>query len=264
VRRKRDGCLIDPRACVDPGATLADDVSVGPYSIIGPDVHIGPGSWIGPHVVINGHTRIGAGNRIFQFASVGEMPQDMKYKGEASELIIGDRNTIREFCTINRGTLQDRGVTTLGHDNWIMAYVHVAHDCDVGNQIILANGTTLGGHVRIEDYAVLGGFTLVHQFCRIGAYSFCGGGTALNRDLPPYVMASGDRAKPHGLNKEGLKRHHFDLDTVRALHRAYMLLIKPKKVDDRARSEVAKLSTNHPEVARFVKFIDESKRGIVK
>jgi UDP-N-acetylglucosamine acyltransferase len=256
--------LIDPRACVDSGATLADDVCVGPYSVVGPDVEIGPGTWVGPHVVINGHTRIGADNRIFQFASVGEIPQDMKYNGEVSELIIGDRNTIREFCTINRGTSQDRGVTTVGDDNWIMAYVHIAHDCEVGNHIILANGTTLGGHVRIEDYAVLGGFTLVHQFCNVGAYSFCGGGTVLTRDLPPYVMASGGRAKPYGLNKEGLKRHQFDPGTVRALHKAYMLLIKSRKVDDTARSELLELSTSHPEVARFVEFIDDSKRGILK
>lgn len=264
MRGKRDGCLIDPQASIDPSATLAEGVSVGPFSVIGADVRIGSGSWIGPHVVINGPTRIGSGNRVFQFASLGEIPQDMKYQGEASELVIGDGNTIREFCTINRGTSLDRGVTTVGNDNWIMAYVHIAHDCQVGDHVILANGTTLGGHVRIEDHAILGGFTLVHQFCSIGVYAFCGGGTVLTRDLPPYVIASGNRAKPHGLNKEGLNRHNFDPLVIRALRKAYMLLIKSKKVDDKARAEVAVLGQQYPEVARFIQFIDDSERGVLR
>ena len=193
--------MIDSRALIDSKAQLDEGVSVGPFSVIGPNVSIESGTWIGPHVVINGPTHIGRDNRIFQFASVGDIPQDKKYRGEESRLTIGDRNTIREYCTINRGTQLDRGVTSVGDDNWIMAYVHIAHDCQVGNHIVFSNGTTLAGHVIIEDHAVLGGFTLVHQFCRIGAYSFCGMGTALNRDLPPYVMASGNLARPYGLNK---------------------------------------------------------------
>lgn len=256
--------MIDPRACIDSSATLARGVSVGPYSVIGAEVRIGRDTWIGPHVVINGPCRIGAENRIFQFASLGEIPQDMKYRGEDSELLIGDRNTIREFCTINRGTVQDRALTSLGNDNWIMAYVHIAHDCQIGDHIILANGVTLGGHVRIADHAILGGFTLVHQFCRVGEYAFTGGGTALPLDLPPYVLAAGNRAKPHGLNKEGLQRHGFAPQTIRALFKAYTLLIKGKGIDDQARSELSKLSEKYPEVAHFVDFVDNSQRGILR
>ena len=256
--------MIDSRACIDSSATLADGVTVGPFSVIGPNVHIGRDTWIGPHVVINGPSRIGANNRIFQFASLGEIPQDMKYHGEDSELIIGDRNTIREFCTINRGTVQDRGITSIGDDNWIMAYVHIAHDCEIGNRTILANGVTLGGHVQIEDHVILGGFTLVHQFCRIGAYAFTGGGTALPLDLPPYVLAAGNRAKPHGLNKEGLQRHGFTAEKIRALFKAYTLLVKGKKVDEGGRSILTELSQKHPEVARFVDFIENSKRGVLR
>jgi UDP-N-acetylglucosamine acyltransferase len=256
--------LIDPRACIDQSATLADGVTVGPFSVIGPNVHIGRGTWIGPHVVINGPCRIGENNRIFQFASLGEIPQDMKYQGEESELVIGDRNTIREYCTINRGTIQDRALTSIGNENWIMAYVHIAHDCQIGNQIILANGVTLGGHVQIEDHAILGGFTLVHQFCRIGAHAFTGGGTALPLDLPPYVLAAGNRAKPHGLNKEGLRRHGFAAEKIRALFKAYTLLVKEKKIEDEVRSELSELSEKYPEVGYFVDFVGSSKRGILR
>ena len=256
--------MIDPRASVDPRATLEANVSVGPYTVIGPDVYIGAGTWIGPHVVINGPTRIGAENRIFQFASIGDIPQDKKYAGEASELIIGNRNTIREYCTINRGTLLDRGKTTVGNDNWIMAYVHVAHDCQVGSHTVFANGATLAGHVEIGDYAVLGGFTLVHQHCRVGVCAFCGMGTALNRDLPPYVMASGNLAKSHGLNKEGLRRQGFDRDVVRALHKTYMGMVKSKSSNEKVRTQIIELAHEYPEVANFVEFIKTSKRGIVK
>lgn len=256
--------MIDPRACIDSAATLAKGVSVGAFSVIGSDVHIGQDTWIGPHVVINGPCRIGAQNRIFQFASLGEIPQDMKYHGENSELIIGDRNTIREFCTINRGTVQDHALTSIGNDNWIMAYVHIAHDCQIGDHIILANGVTLGGHVHIADHAILGGFTLVHQFCRIGEYAFTGGGTALPLDLPPYVLAAGNRAKPHGLNKEGLKRHGFAADKIRALFKAYTLLVKGKGDDDQSRSELSRLRGEYPEVAHFVDFVDNSERGILR
>ncbi len=256
--------MIDSRALIDSKAQLDEGVSVGPFSVIGPNVSIESGTWVGPHVVINGPTHIGRDNRIFQFASVGDIPQDKKYRGEESRLTIGDRNTIREYCTINRGTQLDRGVTSVGDDNWIMAYVHIAHDCQVGNHIVFSNGTTLAGHVIIEDHAVLGGFTLVHQFCRIGAYSFCGMGTALNRDLPPYVMASGNLARPYGLNKEGLKRNNFSADTMRALHKAYMMLVGTgaKRAEDQ--QQLDEFRVQFPAVAHFVKFIETSPRGIIR
>jgi UDP-N-acetylglucosamine acyltransferase len=256
--------LINPRASIDSRASLGDDVSVGAFSVIGPNVHIDTGTWIGPHVVINGPTDIGKDNRIFQFASLGDIPQDKKYQGEASSLVIGDRNTIREYCSINRGTFQDRGKTTIGDDNWIMAYVHIAHDCQVGNHTVFANGATLAGHVIIEDYATLGGFTLVHQFCRIGAYAFCGMGTALNKDLAPYVIASGNLATTHGLNKEGLRRYNFDSATIRALHKAYKLLIKSRALPSESQEDIEKLSAEFPEVARMAAFVAASKRGITR
>ncbi|MBI5463203.1 MAG: acyl-ACP--UDP-N-acetylglucosamine O-acyltransferase, partial [Gammaproteobacteria bacterium] len=206
--------MIDPRAVIDPTAELADDVSVGPYAVIGPDVQIGAGTVIGPHAVINGPTRIGRNNHIFQFASVGDAPQDKKYKGEPTRLEIGDGNTIREFVTINRGTVQDEGVTRIGDDNWIMAYVHIAHDCQVGSHTIFANNASLAGHVRIEDYVILGGYTLVHQFCALGVHSFTAFSSGIAKDVPPYVMVGGFAAEPHGLNTEGLKRRGFAPETI--------------------------------------------------
>lgn len=256
--------MIDSRALIDSKAQLDEGVSVGPFSVIGPNVRVESGTWIGPHVVINGPTHIGRDNRIFQFASVGDIPQDKKYRGEESRLTIGDRNTIREYCTINRGTQLDRGETSVGNDNWIMAYVHIAHDCQVGDHIVFSNGTTLAGHVVIEDHAVLGGFTLVHQFCRIGAHSFCGMGTALNRDLPPYVMASGNLARPYGLNKEGLKRYKFNADTIRALHKAYVMLVGTgtRRTDDQ--QQLDEFRVQFSAVAHFVEFIENSPRGIIR
>ncbi|MGH1537021.1 MAG: acyl-ACP--UDP-N-acetylglucosamine O-acyltransferase, partial [Gammaproteobacteria bacterium] len=206
MKINESGGGIHPTAIVDSSAEIDNSVSIGPYSIIGPDVKIAKNTSVGPHVVIGGSTSIGSGNRIFQFSSIGEIPQDKKFHGENSELIIGDDNTIREYVTINRGTEEDQGYTKIGDRNWIMAYVHIAHDCNVENDITFANGATLAGHVTVEEFAILGGFTLVHQFCRIGAYSFCAMGTALNRDLPPYLIASGNYASTHGLNKEGLHR----------------------------------------------------------
>jgi len=256
--------VIDPSAAVDPGAELAPDVKVGAFSVIGRDVRIGAGTWIGPHVVIKGPTTIGHDNRIFQFASVGDIPQDKKYEGETTELIIGDRNTIREYCTINRGTRIGQGATVIGNDNWIMAYVHIAHDCLVGDHTVFSNGATLAGHVTVEDYATLGGFTLVHQFCRIGTHAFCGMGTALNRDLPPYVLASGNLAAAHGINKVGLKRHGFGADTIQALHKAYMLLIKTRNRRDDEPFQIEQLASSFPEVARFVDFVNNSPRGVVR
>ncbi len=256
--------MIDPRAVVHPRARLAASVEVGPFTVIGAGVEIDTGTWIGPHVVINGPARIGKGNRIFQFASVGDIPQDKKYQGETTELVIGDRNTIREYCTINRGTRNGHGATTIGNANWIMAYVHIAHDCRIGDHTVFSNGATLAGHVDVEDYATLGGFTLVHQFCRIGTHAFCGMGTALNRDLPPYVLASGNLAEPHGINKVGLKRHGFSVETIQALHKAYLLLIKARqRRPDHAR-QLEDLCGAYPEVARMVAFVNDSSRGIVR
>ena len=255
---------IHSTAIVDPSTQLDKNVSIGPYSIIGPNVSIGKNTWVGPHVVINGPTKIGSGNRIFQFSSIGEIPQDKKYQGEPSELIIGDDNTIREYVTINRGTEQDQGFTIVGNRNWIMAYVHIAHDCKIDNDTIFANGTTLAGHVVVEEFAILGGFTLVHQFCRIGAHSFCAMGTALNRDLPPYVMASGNYATTHGLNKEGLRRRGFSEECIKALHKSYKLLIRNKGSKSERVFQVEKLATAHPEVQMFLDFIVSSERGIVQ
>lgn len=255
---------IHPAAVIDSNAELDSGVSVGAYSVIGPGVKIGKDTSIGPHVVLQGPTTIGSKNQIFQYSSIGEIPQDKKYHGENSELIIGDDNTIREFVTINRGTEEDQGYTKIGDRNWIMAYVHIAHDCNVENDITFANGATLAGHVTVEDFAILGGFTLVHQFCRIGTHSFTAMGTALNRDLPPYLMASGNYATTHGLNKEGLKRRKFSDDSIKALHKSYKLLVRSKHSRNENLGEAAKLAEQFPEVQRFMDFITESKRGITQ
>lgn len=255
---------IHPTAIVDPGAELAGDVQVGPYSVIGPDVKIGPGSVIGPHVVIRGPTTLGQGNRIYQFASVGDDPQDKKYAGEATRLEIGDHNTIREFCTINRGTAQDSGVTRIGNDNWIMAYVHIAHDCDVGDHTIMANCVTLAGHVSVGDWAILGGFSKVHQFCKIGAHSFCGMDTGLNRDLPPYVVASGMPARPAGINSEGLKRRGFTGEQVRGIKNAYRTLYRSGLKLDEAIERLRAEAESRPELQLLLDFLAASERSIVR
>ncbi|HET7588465.1 MAG TPA: acyl-ACP--UDP-N-acetylglucosamine O-acyltransferase [Gammaproteobacteria bacterium] len=256
--------MIDERAVVDPGARLGEGVSVGPFSVIGPDVEIGAGTWIGPHVVIRGPARIGAENRIFQFASVGEEPQDKKYRDEPTRLEIGDRNTIREFVTINRGTVQDRGATTIGNDNWIMAYVHIAHDCVIGDDIILANAVTLAGHVIIDSYANLGGFTKVHQFCRVGRYSFCGMDTGLTRDVPPFVMASGMPAQPFGINSEGLRRRGFSAEQIANIKRAYRLLYRSGLRLEEAREQLAERAQKQPELVMLAEFLKDSERGIIR
>ncbi|MEW5756644.1 MAG: acyl-ACP--UDP-N-acetylglucosamine O-acyltransferase [Pseudomonadota bacterium] len=256
--------MIHPTAIIDPSARLAPDVKVGPYSIIGADVEIGAGSVIGPHVVIQGPTRIGRENRIFQFASVGDIPQDKKYAGEPTTLIIGDRNTIRECCTINRGTVQDRGTTQIGSDNWIMAYVHIAHDCIIGDKIILANNASLAGHVRVDDYAILGGFTLVHQFCQIGAHCFTAMNSVISKDVPPYLMVSGHMAQPHGLNTEGLKRRGFSPEALNALKRAYKLLYRENLTIDQAKAAINELAQSHAEVAVMSEFLERITRGIVR
>ncbi len=255
---------IDPRAVIDPAASIADDVTIGPFSVIGPGVEIGTGSRIGPHVVINGPTRIGRDNRIFQFASIGEVPQDKKYHGEASLLEIGDRNTIREFATINRGTEDGGGITRLGNDNWLMAYIHIAHDCLIGNHTTFANGASLAGHVTVDDYAILGGFTLVHQFCAIGENAFCGMGSAIGKDVPPYVMISGNPAQPYGLNTEGLKRRGFDKDVIRRLKEAYKVIYRSGFTLDEALSRLQELAKTTAEIETMITFLTQSSRGILR
>ncbi len=255
---------IDQRAVIDPSAELGEGVSIGPFSVIGADVKIGRGTTIGPHVVINGPTRIGEENRIFQFASVGEDPQDKKYGGEPTRLEIGDRNVIREFVTINRGTQQDTGTTRIGNDNLFMAYTHVAHDCQIGNDVIMANAASIGGHVHISDHTILGGFTIVHQFCRIGAYSFCAMGSVISKDLPPYVMVSGHPAKPYGINTEGLRRRQYSEQAIRQIKRAYKLLYKSQLRLEEAIESIREIAGEAPEVGIMVDFIAQGGRSILR
>jgi len=255
---------IDERAVIDPSAQLGNNVSIGPFTVVGPDVEIGDDTWIGPHVVINGPTRLGKQNRIFQFASIGEIPQDKKFHGEQSRLEIGDRNTIREYVTINRGTDDGGGITKVGNDNWLMAYIHIAHDCIIGNHTIFANAASLAGHVRIDDYAILGGFTLVHQFCCVGTHAFCGMGSAINKDVPPYMMVNGNPAQPHGLNSEGLKRHDLDKQTQQALREAYKIVYRSGLTTQEAIVKMQPLAQSCAEVAVLQEFIRTSQRGIVR
>ncbi|WP_205230379.1 acyl-ACP--UDP-N-acetylglucosamine O-acyltransferase [Azospira oryzae] len=256
--------MIHQTAIVHPGARLGANVSVGAYSIIGEHVQIGDNTEIGPHVVIEGHTTIGRDNRIFQFCSIGAEPQDKKYAGEPTRLEIGDRNVIREFCTFNLGTIQDGGVTRLGNDNWIMAYVHLAHDCQVGSHTIFANNAQLAGHCHVDDHAILGGFTVVHQFVRIGAHSMTGMGTILFQDLPPYVTAAGNTASPYGINSEGLKRRGFSSEAVMALKRAYRAIYKSGLTLEEAKAKLEADLAKHPEYQLLLDFLAVSKRGIVR
>ena len=255
---------IHPTAIVDPGACLADDVEVGPDSIIGADTDIEAGTRIGPHVVIGAHTRIGARNTFFQFSSIGEAPQDKKYKDEPTRLEIGDDNTFREFCTLNRGTTQDAGVTRVGNNNWIMAYVHMAHDCQVGSHTIFANNAQIAGHVHVGDYAILGGFTVVHQFCRIGAHSMTAMGTILLQDLPPSVMASGNTAVPHGINSEGLRRRGFSAQAIAAIKRAYKTIYKSGLSFEDARAAIVTEAIGFPELQALSDFLSVPGRGIIR
>jgi UDP-N-acetylglucosamine acyltransferase len=256
--------LIDPRAVIDPTAELDSSVTVGAYSIIGANVQIDAGTCIAPHVVIKGHTRIGKENKIYQFSSLGEDPQDKKYAGEVTHLEIGDRNEIREYCTMNRGTVQGGGMTRIGNDNWIMAYTHFAHDCIVGNHTIFANGASLAGHVTIDDYVILGGFSLVHQFCSMGKYSFSGASSLIFKDVPPFVTVWGNRAEAYGLNKEGLKRHGFSTETIQALHNAYKTIYRSNHTTEQAIEILSEKVTEFPEVGLMVDFLKNSKRGIVR
>ena len=255
---------IHPTAIVHPGARLGRDVEIGAYSLVGEHVEIGDGTRVGPHVVINGHTRIGADNRIFQFCSIGEEPQDKKYAGEPTRLEIGDHNVIREFCTLNIGTAQDLGVTRLGDHNWIMAYVHIAHDCVVGDHTIFANNATLAGHVHIDDHVILGGFTGVHQFCRVGAHVITGIASVVRQDIPPFLTVAGNPLAPHGVNSEGLKRRGFSPEALAGLKRAYKTLYKSGLSLADAQSAIAAETENLPELKPLADFLAVSGRGIVR
>jgi len=255
-------------ALVDSGAELADDVEVGPYAVVGPRVRIGSGSSIGAHAVIEGRTSIGRNNRIFPHTAIGGVPQDKKYAGEDTELVIGDGNTIREFCTFNTGTAQGGGITRIGSDNWIMAYAHIAHDCRVGDHCILANAVTLGGHVELGDWVILGGLTAVHQFGRVGSHAMAGGGTILVQDLPPYVICNGNPAAAHGLNSEGLKRRGFSAEAIATLRRAYKALYKEGLTAAAACEQLLRMAGEVPACAADLRaladFVGSSTRGIVR
>jgi len=259
---------IHPTAIIDPAAELDSTVEVGAYAVIGPHVKIGAGSVIGPHVVVEGHTTIGCDNRIFQYSSIGAAPQDKKYRGEPTRLEIGDRNTIREFCTFNTGTVQDAGATRIGNDNWIMAYVHIAHDCQLGNNLILANNATLGGHVHLDDWVFLGGMSSVHQFCRIGAHAMTAFTAAVTQDVPPFVTAAGNRARPVGINSEGLKRRNFSSEQINAIRRAYKLIYRSGLSLDEAKAVLASEESAAPDAAPHLamlrEFIGNSARGIIR
>ncbi|MEQ1583987.1 MAG: acyl-ACP--UDP-N-acetylglucosamine O-acyltransferase [Candidatus Nitrotoga sp.] len=256
--------MFHPTAIIHPNAKLADNVEVGAYSIIGEYVEIGENTHVGSHVVIGGHTCIGQHNRIFQFCSLGEIPQDKKYAGEPTRLEIGDNNTIREFCTFNIGTSQDAGVTRVGNDNWIMAYVHLAHDCQIGSHTIFANNATLAGHVRIDDYAILGGFSMVHQFCQIGMHAITGMGAVLSQDVPPYITAAGNPTAPHGINSVGLKRRGFSNAAVMAIKRAYKTLYKSGLTLEQAKVVIEDQAAEYPDLNALVDFLGRSQRGVIR
>lgn len=256
--------MIHPTAIIQPGAKLAENVTVGPYSVIGENVIIGSGTTVAAHVVIEGWTEIGCDNRIFQFSSIGADPQDLKYAGEKTTLKIGDRNRIREFVTLNRGTEEGGGMTTIGDDNLFMAYSHVAHDCIVNNHVILANGATLAGHVEVESTAILGGLSAIHQFCRIGSHTMISGGAMVAQDIPPYTVAQGDRAKTVGLNLIGLKRRGFSEETVRGIKKAYRVIFRSGLRLEEALAQVDEEIESTPELGHFVNFIKNSQRGIAR
>jgi len=256
--------MIDPRAVIAPSAQIAADVDIGPFTVIGPDVVIGARTWIGPHAVINGPSVIGTDNKIFQFASLGDATQDKKYRGEPTRLEIGDRNVFREFVTVNRGTTHDQGVTKIGSDNLLMAYTHVAHDCRLGDKIVMSNCATLGGHVELGDWVIMGGLSAVHQHTKVGAHCFIANNAAVTRDVPPYVMAVGQPAEPHSVNAEGLKRRGFDAQQILNIKRAYRLLYRSKLKLADALEQLEKTAAEQPEIRPFVDFIRRSSRSIVR
>ncbi len=257
--------MIHSTAIVDPSAEIADGVSIGPYSVIGADVQIDAGTVVDSHCIIQGPTRIGKDNHIHSFCSLGGDPQDKKFEGEASRLEIGDRNTIREYCTFNRGTEMDLGYSRVGNDNWIMAYCHIAHDCVVGNHTIFANAATIAGHVSVGDYTIFGAFTCVHQFVRVGAHSFTGMHSLLTKDLPPYVRVSGNPAAPHGLNAEGLQRRGFDKEAIKQLRVAYKLLYRSGLRLEQAKQDITELAIGSEAVLLLANFLnEESKRSITR
>jgi len=257
---------IHPTAIVHPKAKLDKNIKVGPYSVIGKSVELGEGTEIGNHVNITGHTKIGKLNKIYHHSSIGEQPQDMKYKNQETFLEIGDRNTIREFCTLNTGTIEGNKKTIIGNDNWIMAYVHIAHDCIVKNNNIIANGVNLAGHVEIDDYVVLGGLTGIHQFCKVGAHSITMGGTLLSKDVPPYVRAvsRGGNSFPNGINSEGLKRRGFSAQAISDIKKGYKIIYMEDNSIDQAKKELLKLKDTSKEVVLYLDFIERSKRGLIR
>lgn len=255
---------IHPTAIVDSKAVIGDDVEIGAYTIIGPDVVLEHNCWIGNHVNLTGSTNVGHDCRIYHYASIGEAPQDKKYKGEKTRLVIGSNNTIREYCTLNTGTAQGNGVTVIGDNNWIMAYVHVAHDCVVGNNTILANGVTLAGHVLVKDWVILGGLSPVHQFCVIGEHAMLGGQSAVAQDVPPYTLASGFRAEPKGVNIEGLKRRGFSSEQIENIKHAYKMLYRNGLSYSEAKTYIAEMAQEQPELKVFVDFFAQSTRGIIR
>lgn len=255
---------IHATALVAPDAVLAEGVDVGAYAVIGPGVEIGPRTRIGAHAMVHCYTKLGADNIVHSYASVGDAPQDKKYKGEPTRLEVGDRNVIREFVTLNRGTTKDRGVTTIGDDNLFMSYAHVAHDCVVGNQCVLANSSTLGGHVQLGDWVIMGGFAAIHQFCKVGAHAFLANNAAVTRDVPPYVMAVGGPAKPHSINAEGLKRRGFTPEQIRNLRNAYRVLYRSGLRLDAALEQLREAAREQPEVQALVDFIPTSTRSLVR
>jgi len=256
--------LIHPSAIIDPGAKLGANVRVGPYAVIGPEVEVGDDCIIGSHVVIHGPTRIGRNNRIHSHAALGDDPQDKKFRGERTELIIGDDNVIREFCTIHRGTGSGGGVTRIGNDNWLLAYVHVAHDCIVGNHCVFSNNCALAGHVVVGDWVVLGGYTLLHQFCRVGDHAFTAMNAKINADVPPFVLVGGDYAVPRGINSEGLKRRGFDPERVRQIKRAYRTLYNSGLGLADVKAELAKMAAGAPDIALMLEFIEHSERSLLR
>ena len=264
MQKERFKTLIHPTAIIDPSAQVADDVKIGAYCVIEAGVTLGSGCVLEPHVMISGPTEIGRDNHFFSFCSIGGAPQDKKYRDEPTKLVIGNGNTFRENVTVNRGTVQDRGETTIGDDNWIMAGVHIAHDCIVGNHTIFANASALAGHVKVDDWAILGGYTLVHQFCNIGAHSFCGMGSVINQDVPNFVVVSGNLARPRGVNLEGLKRRGFDSTQLSLVKKAYRALYRADKRLDDAIAEIRQLDDDKNTLTALIDFLQHAERGIVR